>query len=232
MKQNSEVGHYIDMLKTPSVQVILLGTCFVLVMLFVHLGVSQSMDEALYASLQLNTDGPKWVADVLRDITALGSNTVLLFVAVVVVVGLAMHKQRNKAYTFALAVLLGLCIAFALKAGIDRPRPPLSQHNVDVYTQSFPSAHATLSTLVYFYLAYLLCHFSSHRKVNAFTYFAAAFLVFAIGLSRVMLGVHWPSDVLGGWFAGGSVVAICLYIIKWKQKLHISKTEPVQPKEQ
>ena len=86
MKQNSEVGHYIDMLKTPSVQVILLGTCFVLVMLFVHLGVSQSMDEALYASLQLNTDAPKWVADVLRDITALGSNTVLLFVAVVVVV--------------------------------------------------------------------------------------------------------------------------------------------------
>jgi undecaprenyl-diphosphatase len=232
MKQNSEVGHYINMLKTPSVQVLLLGTCFVLVMLFVHLGVAQPMDEALFQALKLDGSTPKWISDALRDVTALGSNIVLLFVAITVTVGLAMHNQRNKAYTFVLAVALGLFVAFALKAGIARPRPPVSQHDVDVYTHSFPSAHATLSTLVYFYLAYLVCHFSGQRAVSTWIYSTAALLVFCIGLSRVMLGVHWPSDVIGGWFAGGSVVALCLYTIKWKQKLHIHNSEPQQSKRQ
>lgn len=93
--------------------------------------------------------------------------------------------------------------------------------DVSVYTQSFPSAHAALSTLVYFYIAYLLTYFTQNASVRLWIYGAATLLVFCIGLSRVLLGVHWPSDIIAGWFAGGSMAAFCFYIIKWKRKLRI-----------
>jgi len=215
---------YWEFIKTPSIQVLLLGTGFLLMMLFVYMGVLASFDNALFSAISELGNVSGWKEDALRDVTALGSNTALVFVTISVAGALAMAGEKKKALTFVIAVAVGIAITFLLKAGIDRPRPPLTMQDVGVYTQSFPSAHATLSTLVYFYIAYLLTHFTQINAVRVWIYLAATFLVFCIGLSRILLGVHWPSDIIAGWFAGGSMAAMSFYVIKWKRKLRI-KTE-------
>ena len=220
-KNSGALASYLDIIKTPSIQVLLLGTGFLLMMLFVYMGVLTTFDDALFNVISEAGNVSGWKEDALRDITALGSNTALIFVTISVAGALAMAGEKKKALTFLIAVAVGIATTFLLKAGIDRPRPPLPMQDVSVYTQSFPSAHATLSTLVYFYIAYLLTYFTQNASVKVWIYVAATFLVFCIGLSRILLGVHWPSDIIAGWFAGGSMAAFCFYIIKWERKLRI-----------
>lgn len=221
MKDSGTLALYANIVKTPSVQVLMLGAGFVLMMLFVYLDVLTSLDSFLFSWLSELGNVTGWKADALRDITALGSNTVLIFFAISVAGALAVADEKKKALTFVLAVAIGITVTFLLKAGVNRPRPPLPLQDVSVYTQSFPSAHATVSTLVYFYVAYLLTDFTQRTTVRVWIYLATTFLVFCIGLSRVLLGVHWPSDIIAGWFAGGSMAAFCFYIIKWERKLRI-----------
>ena len=220
-KNSSALTSYLGIIRTPSIQVLLLGTGFLLIMLFVYMGVLTAFDNVVFSVISEAGNVSGWKEDVLRDITALGSNTALIFVTISVAGALALSGERKKALTFLIAVAVGIATTFLLKAGIDRPRPPLPTQNVSVYTQSFPSAHATLSTLVYFYVAYLLTYFTQNASVRVWIYISAAFLVFCIGLSRILLGVHWPSDIIAGWFAGGSMAAFCFYIIKWERKLRI-----------
>lgn len=214
-----------NIIKTPSIQVLLLGTGFLLTMLFVYMGVLTAFDKAVFNTLSEFGNVSGWKSDVLRDTTALGSNTVLIFVVVSVTGALNIAGENKKALTFVVAVAAGIAMTFLLKAGIARPRPSLALQHVDVYTQSFPSAHATLSTLVYFYVAHLLTHLARSKPVRIWIYIATTLLVFCIGLSRVLLGVHWPSDIIAGWFAGGSMAAFCFYIIKWKRRLRIKSEE-------
>ncbi|BFT29136.1 hypothetical protein D210916BOD24_03120 [Alteromonas sp. D210916BOD_24] len=221
MRENDKVEAYTAGIKTPAIQVLLLGSGFLLIMLFAYMGVLVLFDNVLYSVISGWGDVVGWQRDVLRDITALGSNTVLGFVTLSVAIALSLAGEKTKATTFVFAVVTGLAVAFLLKAGISRDRPPVLSHDVQVYTQSFPSAHATMSALVYFYVAYLVCGFTRHKPVRYWIYFTVTLLVFSIGMSRVLLGVHWPSDVIAGWFAGGSMVAFAFYIIKWKRKLSI-----------
>ena len=219
--KHGAIAAYIGIFKTPSIQVLLLGTGFLLTMLFVHMGVLTAFDNTLFNTISQMGNVSGWEKDALRDVTALGSNTSLIFLTLSVAGALSIAGEKKKALTFLIAVAAGIITTFLLKAGIDRPRPPLPMQDVSVYTQSFPSAHAALSTLVYFYIAYLLTYFTQNASVRLWIYGAATLLVFCIGLSRVLLGVHWPSDIIAGWFAGGSMAAFCFYIIKWKRKLRI-----------
>ena len=159
-KNNGALASYVNIIKAPAIQVLLMGTGFLLMMLFVYMGVMTSFDNTLFTTLSALGDVHGWKNDVLRDVTALGSNTVLIFVAAAVAGALALAGEKKKSLTFILAVAAGIAMTFLLKAGIDRPRPSLTMQHVDVYTQSFPSAHATLSTLVYFYIAHLLTYLS------------------------------------------------------------------------
>jgi len=222
-RDNNAFALVLDMVKTPSIQVLLLGTGFLLTMLFVYMGVLTAFDTVLFNFISGLGDVSGWKHDALRDVTALGSNTALLFVTTSVAGALAMAGERKKALTFVTSVAAGITVTFLLKAGIDRPRPPLPMQDVGVYTQSFPSAHAAISTLVYFYIAYLLTHVTQNASVRVWIYATATSLVFCIGLSRILLGVHWPSDIIAGWFIGGSMAAFSFYIIKWKRKLRIKK---------
>ena len=164
-----------------------------------------------------------WQQDILRDATALGSNSVLLFITFAVALGYKLQGNMKLASALVFTVIIGLALTFALKYGINRPRPPVSQHDVDVYTQSFPSAHAMMSTIVYFYLASLLAHRVNTLSVKVWGYAVAAILVFLIGCSRVLLGVHWPTDVLAGWLGGGAFLAYCFFLIKWQRRLRIRR---------
>jgi undecaprenyl-diphosphatase len=134
--------------------------------------------------------------------------------AVFAIVG-AMLLWRRKGR----AILIGWIIAFAggglldwtIKLAVHRNRPPYGATYLRGHSYSFPSGHAMGSLIGYGMLVYVLLHdvrLSRSWEVGATL--AAACVIVVIGLSRVYLGVHYPSDVLGGWAAGAAWLAICL----------------------
>jgi undecaprenyl-diphosphatase len=146
--------------------------------------------------------GPRWLMESARDITALGGFTVLTLISVgAVIVLLALHRRRQ-AVGFAISVLIAQALSEAIKHVAARPRPELVTHLDLVYSSSFPSGHATMSPVVYLTLAGVLSAGLADRRQKAVLISCAACLVAAIGVSRVYLGVHWPTDVLGGWVLG------------------------------
>jgi undecaprenyl-diphosphatase len=220
MEVRSSVNAYLQIVKTPTVQVVLLGGGFLLLMLFATMEVLAPFDNAVIEMLVWD-DMPRVIQRFFENFTALGSNEVLIFFSLAVAGFLKLTGHPKKALTLLMAVAAGLVITFVLKAGIDRPRPPLSGHQVTVLTQSFPSAHAMMSTLVYFCIARLFCFSITKVKLKIWVYSLTTLLVFVIGLSRVQLGVHWPTDVIAGWLGGGAIAAFSFYVIKWQRNLRI-----------
>ena len=220
MEVKNSFNAYLQIIKTPTVQVVLLGGGFLLLMLFATMQVLAPFDKAVIQMLTWeNTPGV--VMRLFENFTALGSNEVLIFLSLTVAGWLKITGHPKKAMTLLIAIAAGLVITFVLKAGIDRPRPPVSGHQVTVLTQSFPSAHAMMSTLVYFCIAKLLTFSITESAPKVWVYAMTTLLVFMIGLSRVQLGVHWPTDVLAGWLGGGTIAAFSFYVIKWQRNLRI-----------
>ncbi len=149
--------------------------------------------------------GPRWAREAARDVTALGGFTVLLLVSIFATAMLLIHRRRLQALVFASTVLLAQGLSELLKAWVGRPRPMLVSHLDLVYSSSFPSGHAMMTPVVYLTLASVLAASARRRSEKVLLLCAAVLLTVAVGVSRVYLGVHWPSDVLGGWCLGGSV---------------------------
>jgi undecaprenyl-diphosphatase len=156
--------------------------------------------------------GPAWFEEAVRDLTSLGSNTVLATVVLTVAGFLSLQRDWRAAFFTVAATGSGLLASSLLKAFFDRPRPDLIPHEVLVFTPSFPSGHAMVSAVVYLTLASLLARFMGRRRLKIYTMTVAIALTTVIGLSRVYLGVHWPSDVLAGWMAGASWALVCWLI--------------------
>ena len=153
--------------------------------------------------------GPPWLQETGRDFTALGGVGVLSLVTLAVVGFLLLDGKRRAAALVAVAVGGGLVLATLLKHGFDRPRPELVPHGAYVYTSSFPSGHSMLSAVAYLTLGALLARLQPRRELKIFLIGVAMLLSFLVGVSRVYLGVHWPTDVLAGWTAGGIWAVIC-----------------------
>lgn len=159
--------------------------------------------------------GPEWTADAMRDITALGSGTVLTLGTIFVVAYLALGRNWRRALFVLIAVLGGHLLSLWLKALSERPRPTIVPHLADVDSWSFPSGHSMSSTIVYVTLAALLSRIVKQRRQKLFLLSAALLLSFLVGVSRVALGVHYPTDVLAGWTAGIAWALLCLAIDGW-----------------
>jgi len=161
--------------------------------------------------------GPAWVEEMFRDFTALGGIGVLSLLTLASVGYLWLQGLRRIALFVLLAILGGLLLGLALKTGFDRPRPDLVSHGSMIYTSSFPSGHSMLSAVVYLTGGALLAVVHPARRVRAYLIGCAVLATVLVGVSRVYLGVHWPSDVLAGWAAGASWAAACWLVAQWLQ---------------
>lgn len=164
--------------------------------------------------------GPPWVEEVARDVTALGGYFVLFFVSSIVCGFLILIGKRAASYFIAIASLTGWFVSMLLKAAFDRPRPDVVTHLSHAFTSSFPSGHSMNSAVVYLTMGALLSRFANRGSVRIYCLTIAILLSGAIGCSRVLMGVHFPTDVLGGWTAGLVWATLCWLVARHWQKEH------------
>jgi undecaprenyl-diphosphatase len=158
--------------------------------------------------------GPQWVQESARDVTALGGFTVLMLVSLAATAMLLIHGRRLQALVFVSTVALAQVASEALKRWIDRPRPALVTHLDLVYSSSFPSGHAMMTPAVYLTLAGILAAGERRPGEKALLLGGAAVLSAVVGVSRVYLGVHWPTDVLGGWALGSAAALTAIFVLR------------------
>ena len=163
--------------------------------------------------------GPWWVEELARDISALGSAVVVVMLSVFVTGFLLLRRYWGRAALVTVTVLGGYLLSGALKSNYARARPDVVPHLAEVSSASFPSGHSMASSLVYLTLGALLAQTMPRRREKIYVLMAAATVTGLIGVSRVALGVHYPTDVLAGWSAGTAWALACLLIAwKWRSR--------------
>lgn len=155
------------------------------------------VDRAIYEALYVGRS-PALVA-VARAFTTLGEPTVLISAGVACALWLWYAGHRHLPLLLIAIVMLGRGLSELQKYWVARVRPDIGAHLVVVKTASFPSGHAASSMVFFLALALVL---TQGKPWNRVAVAAAIALSLVIGASRVMLGVHWPSDVIGGWAFG------------------------------
>jgi len=146
--------------------------------------------------------GPAWLKLAMIDITAIGGATVLPVIITITVGFLAVRRLWLTMWLVLGGTISGSIAVTIVKALFARARPELTDHLVQVSSASFPSGHAANSAIVYLTIATLIVQIVEGRAARLYILLTAALLVTIIGVSRVYLGVHWPSDVLAGWSFG------------------------------
>ena len=182
-------------------------------------GETLGFDRAIMQWMRDHAGGPAMRTTML-DITALGGTAVLTIVTVAVAGFLIVVRKSATAGFVAASVIGGTAISFGLKAIFARPRPDLVEHLVYVDTSSFPSGHAMNSAVVYLTLGMLLASTQQRHAPRIYLITIAILLTLAVGISRVYLGVHWPSDVIAGWCVGAVWAGLCALAGQWLQRRH------------
>ncbi len=159
--------------------------------------------------------GPRWVKEAAVDFTALGGLPVLTLV-IALVCGHLLLLKRVRTMLFVLAATVGGgVLTFYLKTLFARDRPDAIPALADVSTYSFPSGHAMTSSIVFMTLGALLAQTFSNWREKTYFISVALFLSFLIGLTRVYLGVHYPTDVMAGWAAGTAWALLCWMLARY-----------------
>jgi undecaprenyl-diphosphatase len=185
-------------------------------------GDTRSADQAILLALRDPNDlsnpiGPQWVETMCRDLTSLGSPTVLALITIAAVSYLWIDGKRAVALFVVAAIAGGAVLESLLKLGFARPRPELVSHLVNVDSFSFPSGHATMATITYLTLGVLLARVQKRRRMKLYLLAVASILALLVGFTRVYLGVHWPTDVIAGWCIGTAWALGCWLVATWLQ---------------
>lgn len=162
--------------------------------------------------------GPAWLTKAMVDITAVGGVNILTILTVAVAGYLLAARKAATSLFVVAAIAGGAAVSVALKAVYVRPRPDIVAHLVQVDTTSFPSGHATNSAIVFLTLGTLLASTRRDRATSVYLVAAAIVLTLLVGVSRVYLGVHWPSDVVAGWCVGAAWAAMCSLLARVLQE--------------
>ncbi|HEY8666675.1 MAG TPA: phosphatase PAP2 family protein [Tepidisphaeraceae bacterium] len=202
-------------------------------------GSTKKFDEWALRTLRNPNDlktpiGPAWLAEVGRDMTALGGVAVLFLVTIAVVGFLYMNRTYGAMWLVIVATVGGLIISTLLKGIFHRDRPDVVPYLSHVITTSFPSGHSMLSATVYLTLGTLLARLTRRRSIKIYILAVALLVTFLVGVSRVFMGVHYPTDVLAGWAAGLVWAILCWLVARYLQRRGAVETvdePPPEPRE-
>ncbi len=220
----NEVGPLVSLLVLS-----LLGYGFFALAREVGEGSTEALDRKLLLALRNPADlsdpiGPPWLEETMRDITGWGSVVTIVFITASACVYLMLTQRRRIAVFVLAAIGGGEAVSTVLKLFYQRPRPDLVPHGMEVFTASFPSGHAMMSAIAYLTLATLLARIERSRRVSILVIALGVAMTVSVGISRVYLGVHWPSDVLAGWCVGAAWAALC-----WFVALQLQRSGDVEP---
>jgi undecaprenyl-diphosphatase len=172
-----------------------------------------------------NPLGPLWLREVGRDLTALGGVAVLTLLTVAVAAWLALRRLWGATWLLLASVGGGIVVSTLLKLAFERARPDLVPHGSHVSSASFPSGHSMMAAVVYLTLGVLLARVEPRRRTKAYVLSVAVILTLLVGVSRVYLGVHWPTDVLAGWSIGAGWALLCWLVARWLQRRGAVETD-------
>jgi len=183
-------------------------------------GETHRLDAWVLSALQEPSDRaasarPPWLTEIVRDVTALGGIIVLTLVIACTAGYLWICRAYRSMWLVLTAALGGLFLSILLKGVFQRPRPPGTQDLTQVALTSFPSGHTMNSAVVYLTLGLLLAELAVQARLRVYFLVVALVLTFLVGLSRVYLGVHYPSDILAGWAAGATWAGCCWLVVRY-----------------
>lgn len=156
--------------------------------------------------------GPAWLEVVVRDISAIGGLLSLGLIALAACGYLWLKGKNQLALLVAVSVSGGAVANTLLKGFIARPRPTIVPHGTPAALSSFPSGHAMMAAVVFLTLGALLALSAKDRRIKIYILSWSVLLTVSVGISRIYLGVHWPTDVLAGWIAGAIWATLCLLV--------------------
>ena len=192
-------------------------------------GKTQAFDEAVLRYLGAHrTHG---LDETMLEITALGTGTVVLMIVAISGLFLALTRHRYSALLLLVATAGGLALNLVLKLFFNRPRPHVIVWGTNAVSSSFPSGHAMSATIVYSTVAYLAARLAKKMWQRWAVMIFAAVIIILISLSRLYLGVHYPSDVLAGSVIGLAWAAFCMATLEGIQKLSEREKPEIQADE-
>jgi undecaprenyl-diphosphatase len=182
-------------------------------------GATRGLDRDVLLALRMPGDlsdpiGPPYVEERARDLTALGGTVVITGATLLAAGFFLMRGSLGSMLYLLLAAGGGIVLSSVGKEVFDRPRPDLVPHGSLVYTASFPSGHSMMAAVAYLTLGVLIARVLPQRRQKAYVLSVAVILAVLVGISRVYLGVHWPTDVAAGWLAGAAWAVICVLVAR------------------
>ena len=166
--------------------------------------------------------------DVMLDLTALGDTTTLAMVVIGSAAFLIAVRMAGMALFLTVECVVAALAVHLLKFLFDRSRPDVVTHWAPFSGNSFPSGHSANSAVIYISLAVLIAGVAPTRAARFVVGGSATILCIGVGLSRLYLGVHWPTDVLAGWAMGG-VWALLIWTIAWRFGFTRQRSDPIPP---
>ncbi|MBA3393563.1 MAG: phosphatase PAP2 family protein [Deltaproteobacteria bacterium] len=170
---------------------------------------TDTIDHAILMALRsadgTNPIGPAWLERGIVNLSALGSTSVTVLIIVLASVFLLLDRRPRQAMLVIATTASAGFILLLLKTSIGRERPSIVKHIDIAGGLSFPSGHTLLAAVLYPTLGMLIASNLRGRHLKIFVFAVAALLALVVGLTRVYIGVHYPTDVLGGWCLGVAV---------------------------
>jgi len=179
-------------------------------------GGTQAFDEAILRWMAAHHS--KALTSTMLEITTLGTGTVLLMIVCVAALFLTLTKHKYSALLLLVATGGGLLLDMVLKLQFNRPRPHVFIWGTQAFGSSFPSGHAMGATITYSTVAYLAARLHRRAWARWITMLIALLVIFLIGVSRMYLGVHYPSDVLAGAIMGLAWAGFCMATLEAIQR--------------
>ena len=162
--------------------------------------------------------GPAWVEEMARDVSALGGIAWITFATLVIAGYLWIDGKTRMGLLLLATTGTGAVVSMLLKSWYARPRPELVPHVSQAFLSSFPSGHSMIAAVVYLTLGSLLASVVSRLALKIYVLAVAVVLTTAVGLTRIFLGVHYPTDVLAGWLGGLLWALLCWLAARVLQK--------------